>query len=320
MAVFFFLIFLAAATSALPHTKTIDCPSGWVNAHEDGCFKFLGDEINATWFEAMVACEQVGGYLVEPKNQRQMEFLTGLVELETEFYGPRRWWLGLSDTGHEGTWVWTHSYQEVSETFWGSGSPSNQVGNNLDCAIALLEDPGKLAWYDISCEEKNSTTAPICQRDIEDSMTTTAFPTSTTTTSGRTTTTGRPWTTYTPTHRPTYPTSYPTITPWGLQCYQCNSYQGGCSDTSTGELFRCGPRDKGCFISRAMYGSDVAFERGCTEVSDESLYKCQTVEDNHGNNVLHYCNCHGTGCNRDWASAGEQATSAQPGDTTTRNF
>ena len=31
----------------------------------------------------------MGGYLAEPKNQRQMEFLTGLVELETEFYGPR---------------------------------------------------------------------------------------------------------------------------------------------------------------------------------------------------------------------------------------
>ena len=101
------------------------------------------------------------------------------------------------------------------------------------------------------------------------------------------------------------------------------------------------------FEFTAMFGSDVAFERGCTEVLDESLYKCQTAEDNHGdtessiefnrmnnnvltikmifqpmigNNVLHYCNCHGTGCNKDWASAGEQATSAQPGDTTTRNF
>ena len=36
------------------------------------------------------------------------------------------------------------------------------------------------------------------------------------------------------------------------QCYQCNSAdeEGGCSDTITGELSRCGPGDKGCFISR----------------------------------------------------------------------
>ena len=26
----------------------------------------------------------------------------------------------------------------------------------------------------------------------------------------------------------------------------------------------------------------MAYERGCTEISDESLYKCQTVTDNHG--------------------------------------
>ena len=26
----------------------------------------------------------------------------------------------------------------------------------------------------------------------------------------------------------------------------------------------------------------MAFERGCTEVADQNLYKCQTVEDGHG--------------------------------------
>merc|ERR1711936_1080469 len=56
-----------------------------------------------------------------------------------------------------------------------------------------------------------------------------------------------------------------------LECYQCNSEDAGseCSDTIPGELARCGPGDKGCFISQATYGSDVAFERGCTEVSDQ---------------------------------------------------
>ena len=82
----------------------------------------------------------------------------------------------------------------------------------------------------------------------------------------------------------------------------------------------------------------MAFERGCTELSDESKYKCQTVEGDHGGdtessselttmlnmimfkpmigNALRYCNCHGTGCNKDWASAdgGEQATPAQASD------
>ena len=88
----------------------------------------------------------------------------------------------------------------------------------------------------------------------------------------------------------------------------------------------------------ATYGSDVAFERGCTEVSDENLYKCQTVEDSHGGkgldcvantlkkmivrkqtkgNALHFCNCHGSACNKDWASAGgeDQPTQSPPDNT-----
>jgi len=110
-----------------------------------------------------------------------------------------------------------------------------------------------------------------------------------------------------------------------LECYECNTMDNeeGCSDTASGELTRCGPGDKGCFISRATYGADVAYERGCTEISDESLYKCQTVTDNHGDNALHYCNCHGTGCNKDWSSAeggDNQPTTSKPDGPTVKCY
>ena len=36
-----------------------ECPVGWVNAHDDGCFIFLVDQIYLTWIEATLACEQV---------------------------------------------------------------------------------------------------------------------------------------------------------------------------------------------------------------------------------------------------------------------
>jgi len=105
-----------------------------------------------------------------------------------------------------------------------------------------------------------------------------------------------------------------------LECYQCDSVDdaSSCNDITPGELSRCGPGDKGCFISTASSGGAMVFERGCTDVSDENLYKCQTVEGNHGGNSLHYCNCHGTGCNKDWTSAeggNEQTTSGGPDDT-----
>jgi len=204
----FLFIFLASITSAAPLTKTIDCPSGWVNAHEDGCFKFLGNETSSTWFEAMLACEKEGGYLAEPKTLRQMEFLTGLVELEAEFYGPREWWLGRSDTGHEGTWVWTHSYQETSETFWVSGSPSYQAGNDLDCAITLLD--GELVWDDISCQAKKNNISPLCQRDMENTLTSTADPT---TSAGWDTTTNN-WDTTGPWNPETTTRPWGTTGPW----------------------------------------------------------------------------------------------------------
>merc|ERR1711962_1673676 len=212
MEVILLLLSLATAVWGAPLTKTYDCPSGWVNAHEDGCFKFLGDKLNLTWFEAMVACEKEGGYLAEPKTKRQMEFLKGLVELEDEFYGGREWWLGLSDTGHEGTWVWTHSYEEVSETSWAPGQPSHFEGNDFDCAIAVLADSygRELVWDDVSCEETipNDVKAPLCQRDMENPHTTTHYPTGTT-----------PWTTTTTawwdtTTRRTSPGTTTTTTWW----------------------------------------------------------------------------------------------------------
>ena len=43
-----------------PSTEPPGCPSGWVNAHHDGCFTFLGEMTNLTWVDAMFACEKVG--------------------------------------------------------------------------------------------------------------------------------------------------------------------------------------------------------------------------------------------------------------------
>ena len=52
---------------------------------------------------------QAGGFLAEPKTEEQMEFLRGIAELEADFYGVQNWWIGLTDSGHEGRWAWAHS-------------------------------------------------------------------------------------------------------------------------------------------------------------------------------------------------------------------
>lgn len=42
----------------------------------------------------------------------------------------------------------------------------------------------------------------------------------------------------------------------------------------------------------------MTIERGCTSETDESLYKCETLDDGSRS-----CNCQSTGCNSDWKSA-----------------
>ena len=63
----------------------------------------------------MSECEGAGGYLAEPKTQKQMEFLVGVAALEIGFTGIGSWWLGLTDLGHEGRWIWAHSFEVMQD-------------------------------------------------------------------------------------------------------------------------------------------------------------------------------------------------------------
>jgi hypothetical protein len=39
----------------------------WVDLGYRGCFKFLESAINLSWAEAQRECEEIGGYLAEPR-------------------------------------------------------------------------------------------------------------------------------------------------------------------------------------------------------------------------------------------------------------
>jgi hypothetical protein len=45
---------------------------GWLGAEDLGCFKFLETAVNLNWVEAQQKCEEIGGYLAEPRTPRQM--------------------------------------------------------------------------------------------------------------------------------------------------------------------------------------------------------------------------------------------------------
>jgi len=91
-----------------------------------------------------------------------------------------------------------------------------------------------------------------------------------------------------------------------LKCYSCNSLASpdGCSTESSGEMVECPiEKMKGCFISNVFTnGESKAFERGCTGLTIEEEYTCQDMI--HDGHELHFCNCHGEGCNLNWETAG----------------
>jgi hypothetical protein len=96
-----------------------------------GCFQFLDRAVNLFWVEANLKCEEIGGYLAEPRTARykthttghplgfvrfiiyvyvlptkikaiyyrQAEFLHQLAAVYEATTGIAHWWIGLTDIG-----------------------------------------------------------------------------------------------------------------------------------------------------------------------------------------------------------------------------
>jgi hypothetical protein len=159
------------------------CPEGWVDS-KTGCFKLLHTEV-VNRHEALVACENIGGYLAEPKSSEQASFLASLADIESEILGVKTWWIGLSDQGHEGRWIWEHSVSEATFTDWAEGFPTEDENNLVDCV--LMNGDHGWQWTDADC---TTGSAPaICQMGDYSNGPTPPPPT-TTTQPGETTTSG----------------------------------------------------------------------------------------------------------------------------------
>jgi len=76
--------------------------------------------------------------------------------------------LTYSSLGYEGHWLWFHSDEPLTESFWGSSFPNTTDGNTDDCSVMVVE-PNQFWWQDAHClttiivDQKN--VAPICQHD-----------------------------------------------------------------------------------------------------------------------------------------------------------
>ena len=137
-----------------------ECPHGWVDGGEMGCFLFQAENVNLSWIEALNECEKLGGFLMEPKTEDQFQFVSSLAFVEESFTGITSWWVGLSDLGHEGSWFWQFSMEPAEEVMWGIHHPDQKPDNVNDCASLTLSH-GEYVFEDNNCFE---TVAPVCQK------------------------------------------------------------------------------------------------------------------------------------------------------------
>jgi len=139
------------------------CPSGWLNAGHLGCFLLQGNFTVNSWYEANLVCEDFGGFLMEPKSSQIQNLVSSLLLMLPGISGELDWWIGLSDTGHEGHWLWVHEAEFAEEQFWAT-PPDSTEGNHADCA--LLSRDYDYMWKDAECwgSEKEQPRGALCQR------------------------------------------------------------------------------------------------------------------------------------------------------------
>jgi len=108
-----------------------------------------------TWSDAEAYCEKYGYTLVSVDDSSEDAFVYEAAH-DTSRYGS--WWIGLSDSASEGSWVWVDG-TTASYTDWASGQPDDAYGGQ-DCGAFLLSYSSQ--WYDLSC---SSYIFAICEAE-----------------------------------------------------------------------------------------------------------------------------------------------------------
>ena len=121
------------------------CPSGF---QEIGCSCFMMGSDKKTFKKATASCQEMGGFLVEPRSEeittavKSFKF-TGLI------------WIGLNDVDKNRIFTWQTNRETLSYKNWASKQPDNAKGKDYCVAVTKYG-----TWNDRYCEYKR---AYICQ-------------------------------------------------------------------------------------------------------------------------------------------------------------
>ncbi|XP_038580943.1 hepatic lectin-like isoform X1 [Micropterus salmoides] len=153
-------------TSPQPPAINESCPiceEGW-EQHGGKCYYFSTNR--SSWNNSRDECRQQGGDLVKIDSREEQTFLElklrdKMNEREDKF------WIGLTDSKEEGTWLWADgSPLNTSLSFWSSIEPDNwtyEDPDGEDCA-RMGEKSGAhdlKCWFDKSCKKPHRS---ICEK------------------------------------------------------------------------------------------------------------------------------------------------------------
>ena len=77
-----------------------------------------------------------------------MEFLAELAAVEGGWTGVGYWYMGLTDLGREGQWMWIHNNADIDDEMWANNRPNNKTMNSDDCLIMVLKN-SSVFWQDV---------------------------------------------------------------------------------------------------------------------------------------------------------------------------
>ena len=95
--------------------------------------------------------------LLELHNEEQKEYLNLLLNHE----GVKYYWLGGTDKGHEGHWIWENSIKPIEEFVWYQGEPNGGINSNY--MLWSFNSGGAVG--DVPWDYAN--VHPLCQIPIE---------------------------------------------------------------------------------------------------------------------------------------------------------
>ncbi|XP_005109938.1 hepatic lectin [Aplysia californica] len=120
------------------------------------CYRVF-QETPLTWGGARKKCELLGGFLAEIHDHASLEYVNRLFARSGNSL-----WVGASDQGQEGNWIWVMSKKPLVVEDWRLDQPDNYKGN--EHCLQIKEDSGKY-WNDLAC---NTTLGYLCQKDMDD--------------------------------------------------------------------------------------------------------------------------------------------------------